>query len=138
MLMLYRRWLGTALSSGSSAVTLATMVPMLSSSGILYTGVGLGQKCSRHSSFSGARESGVWAVGILVSAKYSAELFKLHQHAPRENRAAERKGNWLLYSPRSHPWGRRESTTRLLRQWTEARSWALCAPADAISHRPVH
>lgn len=82
---------------------LATMVPEASSSGIVYTRARLEQKYSRHSSFSGAREGGACEVDILVSAKYSTELLKLHPHAPRKPSAAERRGDRLLYFQRSRP-----------------------------------
>ena len=84
---------------------LATMVPGPSSSGITYSRIGLEQKYGRHSSFSGALEGGVWEVGILVNAKYSSELLKLHQHAHSKSSAAERTGDWLLYFQRSHSCG---------------------------------
>lgn len=87
------------------------MVPRPSSSGITYTRFELEQKYSRHSWFSGAWEGGVCKMGILVNAKFSSELLKLHQRAQQENLAAERRGDWHLYFQRSYSCGCKESAT---------------------------
>ena len=93
------------------------MIPGLSSSGIVYMCVRLEQNFSRHGWFSGAQEGGVWEVGILVQAKYSAELLELHQRClGGRTQQLKKRGDCLLCFQRSRPCGCKEVTT-LWWQW---------------------